>query len=205
MIPPLLGAKGGRYRIHIVGNSGTGKSTLARELAEILNVPCITLDTLRWCPGWQKRPREEFRMLVRAALDQDPRGWVVDGNCMSTVGGMVSEEATDVIWLDPPLALYFPRLCWRTVLRMLKLAPPCSPGCEEAVQQVFLSRESMVWCCLSRHGPVRRREAEKYCSEGVHVGEKRRRVGGWGTQLVDRKRAVRTMVDADRPHIAVDG
>ncbi|RPD78404.1 hypothetical protein L226DRAFT_531749 [Lentinus tigrinus ALCF2SS1-7] len=142
---PLIGDGQGRYRIHIVGNSGAGKSTLARELSAILNLPCILLDTIYWRPGWKKSPADEFRTAVRAALDQDPRGWIVDGNFTAKLGGMVSDSATDIIWLDPPLVLYFPRLCWRTLLRLFGAAPQCSAGCEESVREVFLSRDSILW------------------------------------------------------------
>lgn len=77
------------------------QSTLARELAELLDLPCILLDTIHWQPGWRECPRDEFRMAVRAALDRDPRGWVVDGNYTSALGSMVSDEATDVICEHP--------------------------------------------------------------------------------------------------------
>ena len=73
------------------------QSTLARELSDILNVPAIMLDTLYWDPGWRETPRDEFRDRVRAALNQNPRGWVVDGNYTSKLGGMVTDQTTDVI------------------------------------------------------------------------------------------------------------
>ena len=73
------------------------QSTLARELATILDLPCILLDTLHWTPGWGERSAEEFRTIVRAAMDQDPRGWVIDGNYTSKLGTIVSDEATDII------------------------------------------------------------------------------------------------------------
>ena len=57
----------------------------------------MLLDTYFWVPGWKQRSTEEFRANVRAALDQNPRGWVVDGNYKSRLGTMVSDEATDII------------------------------------------------------------------------------------------------------------
>ena len=45
---------------------------------------------------------------------------------------------------------------------------------------------------------MRKREAEKYRIEGVHVGGKRRRIGGWGSELAAWKRDVQTMAKADR-------
>ncbi len=47
--------------------------------------------------------------------------------------------------LDPPLLLYFPRLCWRTFLRLLGFVPPCTTGCEESLWDIFFSRESIIW------------------------------------------------------------
>ena len=47
--------------------------------------------------------------------------------------------------LDPPLILYFPRLFYRTIMRLLRLAPPCSPGCEEMAAEAFFSRNSILW------------------------------------------------------------
>lgn len=63
----------------------------------MLGLPCILLDGIHWQPGWGQCPRGEFRVAVRAALDQDPRGWVADGNYSSKLDDMVSNEATDVI------------------------------------------------------------------------------------------------------------
>ncbi|KAI0358708.1 hypothetical protein OH77DRAFT_1208164 [Trametes cingulata] len=194
LVPPLLGDGAGNFRISIVGNSGVGKSTLAQELSAILNVPYISLDVLFFAPGWRERPGDDFRAAVRAALDGNPRGWIVDGNYTSKLGGIVSDEATDIIWLDPPLLLYFPRLCWRTFLRLLRLRPPCSPGCEEMAREVFFSSNSIIWWCLSNHSTVRKRQAELYRVDGVHVGGKRRRIGGWGGELAAWKRDVEAMV-----------
>lgn len=40
---------------------------------------------------------KEFRTRVFAALNKDPRGWVVDGNYTKLLGPKVSNQATDVI------------------------------------------------------------------------------------------------------------
>ena len=39
-------------RIHVVGNSASGKSTFGRRLAEALDAPFVELDALNWQPGW---------------------------------------------------------------------------------------------------------------------------------------------------------
>ncbi|KAI0708931.1 hypothetical protein C8T65DRAFT_649420 [Cerioporus squamosus] len=57
--------------------------------------------------------------------------------------------------LDPPLALYFPRLCWRTLLRLLAIAPPRSTGCEESPREVFFSTNSiLLWYVMMCFAPA---------------------------------------------------
>ncbi|KAK7052029.1 hypothetical protein R3P38DRAFT_2858141 [Favolaschia claudopus] len=183
--PPLIGDGQGRYRIHIVGNSG---NTIGKKLADALGVPFISLDTYFWQPGWKQSTNDEMREKVTKALADASDGWVVDGNYTRRIGTIVEESSTDVIWLDPPLALYLPRVIWRTFLRLVRLREPCSPGCPEMVTEVFFSRESIVWWCITQHGPVRRREAARMTRIGLGVGsdvdgQKMRRLGGWGKEL----------------------
>ncbi|KAJ7922676.1 hypothetical protein B0H13DRAFT_2655553 [Mycena leptocephala] len=186
--PPLVGDVHGNYRVHIVGNSGVGKSTVGKQLAEVLGVPFIPLDTFFWKPGWKQSTNEEMRAKVDLALANAPNGWVVDGNYTRRIGTIVEDNATDVIWLDPPLALYLSRLIWRTFLRLLRLRAPCSPGCPEMVSEVFFSKESIVWWCITQHQPARDRERAKMALIGIGVGSdvdnlKMRRIGGWGAEL----------------------
>ncbi|KAL4246341.1 hypothetical protein ABKN59_009100 [Abortiporus biennis] len=106
--PPLRGDGRGKYRINIVGNSGSGKTTLGGELATILDVPFIQLDVLFWKPGWEQTPNDELREKVVKAINETDKGWIVDGNYQRRIGTIIEDNATDVIWLDPPLLLYLP-------------------------------------------------------------------------------------------------
>lgn len=51
-------------RVAVVGTSGCGKTTVARELSAVLDVPHIELDALYWQPHWVARPAGDFRDLV---------------------------------------------------------------------------------------------------------------------------------------------
>ena len=42
-------------RIIIIGCGGAGKSTLARKLGEVLDLPVVHLDQLFWKPNWHRR------------------------------------------------------------------------------------------------------------------------------------------------------
>lgn len=82
-------------KIHITGNSGSGKSTLSRQLASKLTIPCVSLDSVVWNPGWQKADREE----VHTKLDEllKPESWIIEG-----VSTRVLKAADLVIFLDIP-------------------------------------------------------------------------------------------------------
>jgi len=179
---PLIGDADGCYRVRIVGNSGAGKSTLGIWLASKINVPYISLDHYYWQPGWGETPRDEFRNKVQTALEQNRSGWVIDGNYTGRVGDLVDQEATDIIWLDPPLLLYLPRLCLRSLLRILSRSPPCSPGCQETLAQTF-SSESVIWWCITHHSRLRRRETAKMQDLSTQNKNIMRRIGGWGSEL----------------------
>ncbi|KAJ6482606.1 hypothetical protein C8R45DRAFT_830635 [Mycena sanguinolenta] len=185
--PPLLGDGRGNYRVHVVGNSGKLASTVGKRLADLLGLPFISLDAFFWKPGWEESTKEEMRARVEQRLSECPHGWVVDGNYTRRIGTIVVDTCTDVIWLDPPLALYLPRIIWRTLLRLLRLEESCSPGCPESVRKLF-SNESIVWWCITNHGRTRARETAKMARIGLGIGsdvegQKMRRLGGWGKEL----------------------
>ena len=46
-------------RVWIVGNSGTGKTHLARRVSARLGLPHLELDALNHRPGWDEAPIEE--------------------------------------------------------------------------------------------------------------------------------------------------
>ncbi|KAJ7281044.1 hypothetical protein C8J57DRAFT_1300723 [Mycena rebaudengoi] len=173
--PPLIGDEEGRYRVH---------STVGKELARVLNVPFIPLDALHWKPGWVKSTDDEVSERLEQLLADANGSWVVDGNHR----------------LDPPLALYFPRLLIRTFLRMLRLSEPCRPGCTERAMEVFFSKDSVLWWCLTHHRPLRARENRRMAMIGIGVGsdvrnQKMHRLGGWGGELRAWKAEVQRMVD----------
>ncbi len=103
-------------RISVVGTSGSGKSRLARELAEVLAVPCIELDAIFHQPGWVPLPRQEFRARVEAVAAGD--GWVIDGNYSSSAGPLVWRRADTVVWFDLPRRTVMRQIIVRTLRRI---------------------------------------------------------------------------------------
>ncbi|TFK23585.1 hypothetical protein FA15DRAFT_670403 [Coprinopsis marcescibilis] len=193
--PPLFGDGRGNFRIQVLGNSGSGKTTTARQLAHTLNLPLISLDTLFWQPGWKPTPKDQMTAKVKQTLETFGNSWVVEGDYFKMIGTVVTDATTDIIWLDPPLLLYFPRLVLRTIQRLLGLVDPCSPGCNERLSETVLSRDSIILYCLTNHFPNRRRNLGKMSQFGLDMGtdvdhRRMRRVGGWGREYVEWMAAV---------------
>ena len=97
-------------RIHIIGTPGAGKTTLARRLAQQLQLNFIELDSLFWGPHWLPAESDVFRKRVSASV-RDPR-WVACGNHTSA-RDLVWARADTVIWLDYSTRLGFVRLMRR--------------------------------------------------------------------------------------------
>ena len=102
-------------RVSVVGTSGAGKSTVARELAAILGVPYLELDGVFHQPDWEPLPAEDFRRTVAAQAAAD--GWVIDGN-YSTDRPLVWARADTVVWLDLPRRIVMRQIIWRTLRRV---------------------------------------------------------------------------------------
>ncbi|KAF7969866.1 hypothetical protein HWV62_25643 [Athelia sp. TMB] len=168
------------------------QSRLGRWLAAELHLPFVSLDEVYWSPGWKDTPTDEFRAKVTAVMEQHPDGWIIDGDYKRAMKDLISGAATDIIWLDPPLMLYFPRLLLRTVLGLFGRAPPCSAGCFEKWPEC-ITRKGILWWCLTHHGVFRKRYGALMREWGVENGGKLRRIGGWGGALGAWQREVRVL------------
>lgn len=140
-------------RVVVVGTSGSGKSTFARELATILDLPHVELDELHWDANWEPKPKPVFRELTSRAVEGSK--WVIDGN-YGVVRDIVWPRATTIVWLNYDLFTVFTRLLRRT-LRRLAARELLWNGNRESFRLTFLSRESiLVWAASTFHR--RRRE-----------------------------------------------
>ena len=57
----------------------------------------MPLDEVYWQPGWLPAQTDEFRTSVKAAMEQNEKGWVIDGNYIQALDDMILPEATDII------------------------------------------------------------------------------------------------------------
>jgi adenylate kinase family enzyme len=136
MTPPL--------RICVVGVSGCGKTTLAKQLSRKLVIPYINNDELLWLPNWQLRPKPEFADLCDQAIQQP--SWTFDGNLGPRhPDPMVLSRATLIVWLDYPRHVIFGRLLRRTLFRCASREVLFS-GNVERFSTSFASKDSiLIW------------------------------------------------------------
>lgn len=104
-------------RISIVGNSGSGKSTIARALGARLGVPVLELDSLFHQGNWTPLPTNDFQRRVGEFMSTHPR-FIVDGNYPAVLPG-VWAAADTVIWLSPSRAENMRAILGRTLRRAL--------------------------------------------------------------------------------------
>jgi adenylate kinase family enzyme len=123
-----------RLRLHLVGSSGAGKTTLGRALAQALDVPFVDLDDLFWEPGWQPVSHAELARRVAPTLALP--GWVVVGNYRATTELHVWPRITHLVVLDLSFRTLLTRTVWRTLRRGLT-GEPCCNGNREQLSRIF--------------------------------------------------------------------
>jgi adenylate kinase family enzyme len=143
-------------RISVVGTSASGKSTLARALAETLGLSYVELDALHWEADWTEAPDEVFRARVTTVVSGE--AWVVDGN-YAVARDLVWGRAEAVVWLDPALPVILRQYVERT-WRRARSREELWPGTGNRERLTHLvSRDGLLWWILSTHLDRRRRYA----------------------------------------------
>ncbi len=141
-------------RINVVGTSGSGKSTFAKSLAEILAIPYFEMDAIFWEPDWTFPEDNELFSKLSAALEGE--SWVLDGNYTRTLP-IKWEDVDTVIWWD----FNFPRTLFQATIRAFarvvakeELWP--GTGNRETLRKLF-SRQSILLWTIKTHGRNRKK------------------------------------------------
>ncbi|MGL5908831.1 MAG: adenylate kinase [Phycicoccus sp.] len=135
--PPRDLARHRRIALH--GVTGSGKSALARRVADAGGLPFVDVDGLMWRPGWVERPKDAQAGVILPVVEQD--AWVLD-SLWATTRPVVLPRLDLLVALDYPRHVSLGRLLRRTLRRLVTRELACG-GNVESWRQV-LSRDSIV-------------------------------------------------------------
>ena len=148
-------------KIQIIGYSGSGKSTIAKTLGELYDIPVIHLDNIKFYGNWQERTDEEQTEVLQDFLNKN-KSWVIDGN-YSKICPQRFEESDMTIFLN------FNRfVCFWSAYKRYKqhrLSPRESCPCNDKFDHKFKK-----WLLLD--GRTRKRQKKHIFNLNKTSGEK---------------------------------
>ena len=134
-------------RIVIVGTSGSGKTTVARQLSQRLAIPHIELDALYLEVNWTAASPIVFQERTIQALSGD--AWIIDGN-YSSVRNIIWSRAETIVWLDYSLWTIMRQLLRGTFRRILTQEELWN-GNREPIRTIFFSKDSILLWALQTY------------------------------------------------------
>jgi adenylate kinase family enzyme len=130
-------------RILVIGTTGSGKTTLAKQIAQKCGHTHIEADSLRFLPDWQVRQPDDFRAIIDEKTQVER--WVIDGN-YSVTRDIVWPRGDTIIWLDYPLPITLWRLIRRTAKRIWTKEDLWGTGNRETLRkQLQFNEESLFY------------------------------------------------------------
>ncbi|HEX2828156.1 MAG TPA: hypothetical protein VHP37_17510 [Burkholderiales bacterium] len=92
-------------KVAVFGGPGAGKSTLAKKLAAITQLPLYPLDMIEYASGGREVPHEEYLRTHADLLKRDR--WIIDGfGCVPSAWERFAAADT-LIYIDLPLVTHY--------------------------------------------------------------------------------------------------
>lgn len=136
-------------KIAIVGCAGSGKTTLALQLKEELNLPLYHLDQYYWKSGWERVGLETFVEIHDSLCEQDE--WIIEGSYVKCFYKRAM-YADVIIFLDAPRYKCLWYVIKRSVFNFGKVIPGNSENCKQQIFSLkFLAFLKWVWNFNNRY------------------------------------------------------
>lgn len=125
-------------RIVILGPSGTGKTTLGRNLSEKLNIKSLALDSVYWKKNWNNITKPDFDLYMRKYLTKN-NSWIIEGNYSNHRHLKYRLELADtIIILDYGVKASLKGIIERASKYKNQTRSDMPTGCTEGIDQEFL-------------------------------------------------------------------
>ncbi|MCL4380101.1 hypothetical protein M1466_01230 [Candidatus Dependentiae bacterium] len=121
-------------KIAILGNAGSGKTTLALQLQQLLKLPLYHLDKYFWKPNWQPSEYAEFERIHNSLCGQP--AWIIEGMNTRIVQYRI-EAANIIIFLDVPRLACLRRVIFRTIKNFINIPSTNPAGCRDRFSLTF--------------------------------------------------------------------
>lgn len=144
-------------KVAVFGNTGGGKSTLSKRLADITGLPWVPLDLLQYKPGGGEVPHAEFKAAHDELLKQEQ--WIVDGfGSIDTVWERLGMADT-LVYLDLPVLRHY----WWVTKRLLEGAwvPPAGWPERSPLLKGTLNSYATIRLCHTKLTPRYREYVEQ--------------------------------------------
>jgi adenylate kinase family enzyme len=150
-------------RILVWGNSCSGKSTLARQIADQKDLPLVELDALNWQPNWvglNATDPERLEKVIREATAGDR--WVVAGSYTEQSQPAFWDRLETIIWLDLRMPTLLRRVIKRSWQRHRSRELLWGTNYENFWQQlmVWKQEDSLIWWIATQHHRKRRKSLQ---------------------------------------------
>lgn len=158
-------------KIVILGYSGSGKSTTARNIGQKCNIPVLHLDTVYWLENWQVRPVEESKAIVADFMAAN-QSWVIEGNYKALCQEERFRQADKILFFNFNRFICFSRALGRYMKYKGKTRPDMASGCNEKFDFEF-----MKWILKDGRTPQKKKAyanmCEKYADKVVIISNQK--------------------------------
>jgi len=122
-------------RVAVIGCPGSGKTTLACKLGQILGKSVVHLDKVLWNKNWQMLPFDEREKIHEDIIGAE--NWLIDGMWRSHLESRFA-RATFVVFLDYKRRVSLRRAVRRFLKYRKKQRADIAEGCLEKLDGYFL-------------------------------------------------------------------